>query len=197
LLGNTEPMSRATPSAPARGLLIFLATALVATAAALALGTAPATAAKPCWERVIDDWVDNGRFDGTYSAACIEQARRHLPEDVRAYSDIEEKLDGLRLLAARNGNGNGQGPKPTSPSTTPSENQPTSPDNPATQPDDTPTRNSGPIVEALNTDTNSADSIPLPLFLLAGLALLLMAAGATGIAHRKLQARRANVRRPS
>ncbi len=201
MLGNTEPMSRATPSPPARRLLIFLATAFVATSAALAVGTAPAAAAKPCWERLIDDWVDNGRFDGTYSAACIEQARNHLPEDIRAYSDIEEKIDNLRLLAARsntntngNGSGNRKGPTPSKPSTTPSDEQPTSQAEPNT---DNATRNSGPFVEALNPNTNSADSIPLPLILLAGLALLLMAAGATGIAHRKLQARRANVRRPS
>jgi hypothetical protein len=192
-------MSRATPLPPARRLLILFATAFVAMSAALSLGTAQAGAAKPCWERLIDDWVDNGRFDGTYSAACIEQARNHLPEDIRAYSDIEEKIDGLRLLAARSntndgdGNGSLKGPTPSKPSTTPTDDQPTQAEpNP-----DAGTRNSGPFVEALNPNTNSADSIPLPLILLAGLALLLMAAGATGIAHRKLQARRANVRRPS
>jgi hypothetical protein len=199
MLGKTEPMSRATLPPPSRRLLIFLATAFVAMSAALAVGTAPATAAKPCWERLIDDWVDNGRFDGTYSAACIEQARNHLPEDIRAYSDIEEKIDNLRLLAARsnsngNGTGNRKGATPSKPSATPTDEQPASPSDPSTE---APTRNSGPFVEALNPNTNSADSIPLPLILLAGLALLLMAAGATGIAHRKLQARRANVRRPS
>jgi hypothetical protein len=187
-------MSRATPPTPARRLLAVLALALVVTAGALALETAPAAAAKPCWERVIDDWVDNGRFDGIYSAACIEQARRHLPEDIRAYSDIEEKLDNLRLLASRSTPTRpGSGPS-TSPTTTSSDDNPSSTDEPTRT---APTRGQGPISEALNPNTTSADTIPLPLILLAGLALLLMTAGATGIAHRKLQARRANVRRPS
>jgi hypothetical protein len=193
MLGNTEPMSRATPSSPARRLLVILALALVVSAGALAVGTAPAAAAKPCWERVIDDWVDNGRFDGIYSAACVEQARRHLPEDIRAYSDIEEKLDNLRLLASR-GTPTRPGPTPSKPATTPSDDNPNPTEEPTTS---APSRGQGPISEALNPNTSSADTIPLPLILLAGLALLLMAAGATGIAHRKLQARRANVRRPS
>jgi hypothetical protein len=187
-------MSREILLPPARRLLIFLAMAAVATSAVLALGTAPAAAAKPCWERVIDDWVDNARFDGSYSAACIEQARRHIPEDVRAYSDIEEKLDAYRQLTSRKPSGGDQGPTTGNPTTAPSDEEPAPAGDPTTT---NTTRDSGPFVEVMNPNTTSADSIPLPLILLAGLALLLMAAGATGIAHRKLQARRANVRRPS
>ena len=54
------------------------ATLLAATGAALALATPAADAAKPCWERVLDDWVDNGRIDGVYSAGCLEAARKHV-----------------------------------------------------------------------------------------------------------------------
>ena len=146
---------------------------------------------------VIDDWADNGRFDGVYSAKCIEQARKHLPEDVRAYSDIEEKLDALRQVAGRSlQNVSSSSDKSDPPAPPPVvRNQSGEPHPQATQ--SHPPRDPGPIVEALNKDTTSAESIPLPLILLAGLALLLMAAGASGIVHRKLQSRRASVRRPS
>jgi hypothetical protein len=181
---------------PSRRLAYLLAALALACAAAVALSAPPAAeAAKPCWKRLIDDWVDNGRFDGTYSASCIEQARKHLPEDIRAYSDIEEKMNGIRQLALRKQSGESKpgGGGTTRPATQPVRSVTGEPQPQASHPPPDP----GPISEALNSDTTTADSIPLPLILLAGLALLLMAAGATGIAARKVQARRASVRRPS
>ena len=187
----------APPSRKFAYLLIVLALACAAVASLSAPPAAEAAKSKPCWKRLIDDWVDNGRFDHFYSAACIDQARKHLPEDIRAYSDIEEKISAMRQQAARStqsvSNPSGKSDPPST-SEPPVRSQTGEP-----QPQATPSqpRDPGPISEALNKDTTSADSVPLPLILLAGLALLLMAAGATGLAHRKLQARRANVRRPS
>ena len=178
--------------------MAYLFGVLAVLCAAIAGLSAPpaAEAAKPCWKRVIDDWVDNGRFDGVYPAKCIEQARKHLPEDVRAYSDIEEKLDAIRQVAGRSvqnvSSSNDKSDPPAPPAVRSQTGEPT----PQAARSHAP-RDPGPIVEALNKDTTNAESIPLPLILLAGLALLLMAAGASGIAHRKLQARRASVRRPS
>jgi hypothetical protein len=172
-------MSRATAFSPARTLAL-LAALLLTAAAFLVLGASPAQAAKPCWERVLDDWADNGRIDGVYSARCIEQARDHLPEDVRAYSDIEDKLDAELQEAGRTaqgGSGSGSGggtnrrvigePEP-----------------------DTGPKDEGPIASVLGSGNTDADSIPLPLIILAALALLLMAAGASGLVARKLKARR-------
>jgi hypothetical protein len=183
----------ASPGRKSAYLLIVLALACAAVAALSAPSTAEAAQAKPCWKRLIDDWVDNGRFDHFYSASCIADARQHLPEDIRAYSDIEEKMDAMRQEAVRRV----QNVKPPSKnlSKPPVRNQTGEPQPQAAPSDVSP--DPGPIVQALNKDTTNADSIPLPLILLAGLALLLMAAGASGIIHRKLQARRASVRRPS
>jgi hypothetical protein len=178
-------MSRATLPGPARTLAALAAMLLFATAGVLALGTAPAAAAKPCWERLIDDWILDGRIDGTYSRKCIEDARKHLPEDVRAYSDIEEKLDGELQDVSRSVQGGGSGDDPPTgraPRNDEGEPQP----RPGPGP-----RDEGPIQSVLGSGTNDADSIPLPLIILAALALLLMAAGAAGLAARKLQARRA------
>jgi hypothetical protein len=183
-------MSRTTTAAaPARTLAIFAAALVAATAMLLTLGTGPAQAAKPCWERVIDDWIDNGRIDGVYSARCIEEARKNLPEDVRAYSDIEEKLDAELQEAGRSpqggsgGSGSGGG----------SENPSDSPNEPVVgEPEpDTGPKDEGPIQSVLGSGNTDASSIPLPLIILAVLALLLLTAGGAGLIARKVQARRA------
>jgi hypothetical protein len=183
-------MSRATVAPPARSLTALAALVLVAIGAVLAVGTTPAQAAKPCWERVIDDWVDNGRIDGVYSARCIAAAREHVPEDIRTYTDIIDKLDAYRQAIVRtpqstggSGSGSSSNNKVKPSSTTPEP-----------EPDVGPEKDEGPISSALGYKTDDASSIPLPLIILAGLALLLMAAGGAGFAHRKLQARRVSSR---
>jgi hypothetical protein len=177
-------MSRATPLSPARTFALLAATLLTAMGF-LVLSATPAQAAKPCWERVIDDWLDNGRIDGVYSASCIEKAREELPEDIRAYSDIEEKLDAELQDAGRSAQGgsgsggSGGGGGGTNPRVV-GEPEP-----------DTGPKDEGPIQSVLGSGNTDASSIPLPLIILAALALLLMAAGASGLVARKLKARRA------
>jgi hypothetical protein len=179
-------MSRATPLSPARTFALFAAILLTAVGL-LAVGASPAQAAKPCWERVIDDWLDNGRIDGVYSARCIEQAREELPEDIRAYSDIEEKLDAElqdtgRSAQGGSGSGSGSGGSGGGGGTNPrviGEPEP-----------DTGPKDESPIQSVLGSGNTDASSIPLPLIILAALALMLMAAGASGLVARKLKARR-------
>lgn len=178
-------MSHATTLSPAR-VLALIAALVAATGVLLATGASPAAAAKPCWERVIDDWLDNGRIDGVYSARCIEEARKQLPEDIRAYSDIEEKLDAELQESGRSpqggtggsGGGGGSGTGNTNRRVI-GEPEP-----------DTGPRDEGPIQSVLGSGNTDASSIPLPLIILAVLALLLMAAGASGFVARKLKARR-------
>lgn len=175
-------MSRATSFPPARAIAILAVALLAATAVSLSLGTRQAAAAKPCWERVIDDWLDNGRIDGVYSARCIQDARKHLPEDVRAYSDIEEKLD-AELQDGRTAQGGGSGGGSDGTNTNRRVfGEP--------EPDTGPRRDEGPIQSVLGKTQTDATSIPLPLIILAALALLLMSAGAAGLVARKLKARR-------
>jgi polyhydroxyalkanoate synthesis regulator phasin len=181
-------MSRATRPGPARICGLLAATMLMAMGALAAIGTAPAEAAKPCWERLMDDWIADGRIDGTYSRKCMEEARKNLPEDVRAYSDIEEKIDSAIQNVSRSvqGGGGGSGADPPT-SGTPRNDE----GEPQPRPTGTGPRNESPIQSVLAKGTTDADSIPLPLIVLAALALLLMAAGAAGLVARKLQARRA------
>jgi len=73
-------------------LAAFGAALLFAAFAILSFGPSPASAAKPCWELVMDDWADNASIDRPYSVNCLQQALDHAPEDIRAYSDIEDQI---------------------------------------------------------------------------------------------------------
>jgi hypothetical protein len=176
-------MSRAALSSPTHKPALLVAAIVLLTAVA-ALAVAPAQAAKkPCWEQVIDDWLDNGRIDGVYSTRCLEDARRHLPEDIRAYSDIEEKIDAVIQDNTRTPQGRGGGVTPRRPNVSLAEGADIARN--AGSDDD----GGGPLSDALNPTPTSADTIPLPLIILAAFALLLLAAGAAGFAQRKLKAR--------
>ena len=167
---------------PARAFALFAVTMVVAAGAVLALGAPPAQAAKPCWKRVLDDWNDNGRVDGVYSSRCLQQAVDHLPEDIRIYS--KETIKNARHVQSR-GRGVGVGRRAGSTSGGRRVTTPVKEVEPRTGP-----RDEGPIQSVLGYRASDADSIPIPLIVLAGLALLLMAAGGAGFAARKLQARR-------
>jgi hypothetical protein len=164
--------------------LVLAATLFVAVAWFAVVSPSANAAKKPCWERVIDDWVDNGTFDGAYPSACLQAALKHVPEDIRAYSDFEERLKQARQEAFRARLLQGT-------SYTDSEQtSPTRPQIKQAEPNVKRAEDDGPIPQVLRKGTNDASSVPLPLIILAALALLLMTAGAAGFAHRKLRARK-------
>ena len=157
----------------------------------------PAAGAPACAKRVIDDWYDNGRVDGTYPVHCYDDAIDALPRDVRDYSSAKDDIQ--RALQARLRN------EPSPPATSdPSPEQPEPEEEDentvGTPPGDddggdgTVTHQGqeggGPEALGSEVDTAASDSVPVPLLVLAGLALLLVAAGSAGYLVRRLQARR-------
>lgn len=173
-------------AAPIR--LLAIAVALTGVLALSAPGTA--MAAKPCWKQIVEDWYPDERIDGSYSQACYREADKNIPQDLRDYSDLpaeiararlrdvrdersgeaERSLQGAGPLESRNDGGDGDGGKSSG----------------------------GAIGSALDAlGPESADSAPIPLLVLAGLALLLVAAGAAGLLSRKLAARRAQAGPPA
>jgi hypothetical protein len=172
-----------------RSVPIVLCAALAACIAVLGVAAPPASGATPCWRRLIDDWYD-GRIDKTYSAACYREAQKHIPTDASTYSSLPDDLD--RALATLIGGGG-----------------PVDPDTPvpaggngrhAAAPTTATTGSSQEQALANGDDKRSpldklapanADSIPIPLLVLAGLALLLLAAAAASYGARWVQGRRA------
>jgi hypothetical protein len=152
------------------GLASLLALVVLA-----ALATAPTAAAeksKTCAEQIVADWYGDSRVDGIYPKQCYQQAIKSLPIDVIDYTNAKDDI--LRALAyARRGQpdpGPTGGPRPTT----------TSEGDPGDE-----TTASGTV------DTSGPSALPIPLLVLGGLALLLLAAGAAGYLNRRAQARRA------
>jgi hypothetical protein len=147
----------------------------------LFVSAGPASAAAPCWKTLINDWYD-GRIDNIYPVACYQQALKHLPEDVQTYSSARDDIRAAlasRLTPKRKGvlptvaPGKG-GSGPSSGSGTKGRDG-----------------GGGPVQEvAKKLGPKDATSFPIPLIVLAGIAGLLLAAGAAGFATRRIQARR-------
>jgi hypothetical protein len=146
-----------------------------------------AAAAKPCWERVIDDWLANGTITGTYKVSCYQQALKHVPEDLRDYSNITDAINAAMLATLRGTPGNGSGSG--SGSGTGSGSDPGNPSVGSSNAEKnrrlqaTPERSY--YRRAIdNLGTTSADSLPIPLLVLAGLGTLLLVSAA-GLAGAK------------
>jgi len=160
----------------------------------LAAGAGTATAApaasfqatSTCWQQVINDWLDNNQVDRTYAIPCYTQAIQHLNQfpDVKGYSSAVDDIHNALLAAIRQDRGGGGtsgglgGPGGSSGGS--------SGGGPNTGPGD-----GGPLGTGIQKlGPTNAQSIPLPLLVLGGLAvLLLLSAGGTWLA-RRIQARR-------
>jgi hypothetical protein len=170
-----------------------------------------AAAAAPCWKALLNDWYD-GRIDNTYPIHCYRDALHHLPKDVDEYSsareDITRALQSAKVTLkherksvtpmtpvppeTRGPKGSG-GPRTTRTTTTaPATTTAPTTTTPAPAPKPTPGRQSGKgltkVVDRLNP--SNPDSLPLPLLVLGGLALLLVAAGGAGLLAKHLQGRK-------
>jgi hypothetical protein len=170
--------------------------ALLALVAAALLATAPAASAKAktCGEKVVDDWYGDGRVDEVFPAHCYLDAIRSLPVDVKDYSNAEEDIRRALAYARQHKTDPGPtgGPAPTDTGSGPIAEPPTTtvdgPEDPTVPTDTTP-----PGSDTLATpgvDTSGPSSVPIPLLVLGGLALLLLAAGGAGYLSRRAQARR-------
>ena len=159
-------------------------------AAALVTPSSASAAGKPCWELVIDDWLDNGTINGQYKPACYQQALKHVPEDLRDYSNITDAIQAA-LNASLRGGGTGTG---TGTGTGNGDGSGNGSGN--GNPDAGPNRQTQGVpaqsyyTKGINKlGTTKASSIPIPLLVLAALgALLLVSAGGLA-AHKRLKAR--------
>jgi hypothetical protein len=188
---NTDTLRILTPR-PHRGRQAAFVLVLLGALVALLAVAGPAGAAQSCGRKVIDDWYDDGRVDGTYPLHCYDDAIEILPRDVVDYSSAKEDIQRALQSALR------KTPAPPATSdptpgdepaeTTETQERPTkttsqTETNPESDPKDENTPEAGPTVG----DEESASSVPIPLLILAGLALLLIAGGSAGYLVRRFR----------
>jgi hypothetical protein len=194
---------------PCLGLaLLVFALALVVAVPATAAHAAGADGV-PCWKRLLNDWYD-GRIDNVYPIHCYQDTLKHLPADISVYSsareDIQRALQSARanLLKGQQSAGpNALVPAETTTQTTTqtTTNGQTTTSATGSTPGGTdaggggttsPGRKPPPGLPGVAQQLNSSSpsSIPVPLLVLGGLALALVAAGAIGLVVKRSQGRR-------
>jgi cobalamin biosynthesis Mg chelatase CobN len=178
----------------------------------------PAAAATPCWKTLLNDWYD-GRIDNVYPVHCYQDTLKHLPPDVSVYSsardDILRALQSAKDKLEKKETVTPNTPVPAQATTTSPEQSgttttaaasggksgsggnggtgaPKSPDagggtstagSPGRQTD----KGLSGVAQQLNT--SSPSSVPVPLIVLGGLAVLLVAAGAAGLIAKRMHSR--------
>src|SRR2546423_8573738 len=155
----------------------------VAAAAAATFGVGTAQASK-CSDALIHDWYVDGRIDNTYQVHCYREALRDIPEDQLVYGTLRDDLTRAlqnvirdhnghvtraTLVPGTTGGGNGPGTGATGG-----------------------THDKG-IFHwlASKVGPSTANSVPVPLLVLGGLALALIAAAGVSFFARRYQARKA------
>jgi hypothetical protein len=172
-----------------RTFLVLLPLVLSAVAALSFAGSASAGMATKCGQQVLTDWYDNGRIDKLYPLNCYEEAIDEIPSDIGPYVDAEDVItralqgamsgklgnggcdpsaDGSADDCAKTGGGNGGSGGGAS--------------------GGGPGDGSGGGEVAPEVNTSSPSSVPIPLLVLGGMSMLLLAAGALGYVSRRRQA---------
>ncbi|MDQ3669948.1 MAG: hypothetical protein M3377_06675 [Actinomycetota bacterium] len=169
----------------------------------------------PCWQDVVEDWYDNSRVDGRYEIHCYREALANLPEDMRSYSSapddinraLQEALRDQARSSASSGSssdedgndsqatgagGSGTPPADTSEPAKDDSAKPAKDDSapPASSQEFASAQSDGVARDALEyIGPSDARSVPIPLIVLAAMAMLLMLAGGAGLLVRRRQVR--------
>lgn len=135
--------------------------ALVATLVAALVASSGVSAAPPCAQAILADWLDDSRIDRVYALPCYEAAIDAIPDDLRDYSDAADVI--ARAFQDRSGRRlerGLQGPVPATPGVVP------------------------PV------DTSSSSSVPVPILVLGAMSLTLLGAGGFGYVARRRREQR-------
>lgn len=171
--------------------LILLALAVAIGAALGVAQPAQARSMSTCSKALIHDWYVDGRVDKTYPVHCYREALKQIPEDQVIYGTLREDLTRALQATIRQHGGKVSGDTPVAPPGGPGGggggNGPDGGNGPSG------TAPTGGVFHwlAQKLGPSTADSIPIPLLILGGLAFALMAAAGVSLLARRMQARRA------
>ena len=161
---------------------------LVVTLLAVALPATGSAATSPCRNKIFNDWYPDGKIASTYPVSCYRDALKHMPPDAAVYSSLGDDVRAAMRAAIRRANGRpaplevGHGSKAIGAGNVEaaltSINKPHDP-----APGTVTVASGGPVAAAGSSGT------PLPVLVLGGLALALVAAGAVGVGVRHVRSR--------
>jgi LPXTG-motif cell wall-anchored protein len=140
-------------------------TPLIRTAAVLATlvvafaTSSTAGAAPPCSKAILDDWLDNSRIDRIYDLPCYEAAIDAIPSDLLDYTDAADVI----ARAFQNVSGKRLERQLEGPSRI----------------------ESPPPGVVPPVDSSASTAFPLPLLVLGGMSMVLLAAGGAGYVSRR------------
>jgi hypothetical protein len=165
---------------------LILVAGLLAIAAALGVAQpAQARLTSSCSAALVHDWYVDGRVDKTYPVHCYREALKQIPEDQLIYGTLRDDLRRALQSVIRDHNGHVSANTPVPPAGggPPSGGPPSGGGG----------GGGGGIFHwvAKELGPSTADSIPIPLLVLGGLALALIAAAGISLLARRMQARRA------
>ena len=160
--------------------------ALSLLAAAAILSPTAMAKQKPCYQQVIDDWFDDGRVNKIYPLPCYPEAIKNLPPDVLIYGNAEDEI-GRAWAYAKQGKPDPGGGSPTPAQTDTTGTGSTKTDTTKTDTTKTDTAATDSTeTDTIATDTSGPSSVPTPLLVLGGLAVVLLAAGSAGYLRRRM-----------
>jgi hypothetical protein len=175
--------------------LLALATALALLVSVPAASAAPAASQKAtpkCWLQVVNDWLAHGTVTQYYAIPCYTQAIQHLSEypDIKQYSTAIDDIHRALLVAIHEehgGPGSGSGGGPGS-----SGGGGAIGGSGGSGSGGSGTGGHRGLISRIAHDIGpgNAQSIPLPLLVLGGLAALLLLTAAATWVMRRMQARR-------
>ncbi|MFL5950151.1 MAG: hypothetical protein ACJ74M_00950 [Gaiellaceae bacterium] len=162
-------------------ILVLTAAAAVAT---LGVSTAQASA---CSSALIRDWYVDGRIDNTYPVHCYREALKDIPEDQIVYGTLREDLTRALQDVIRNHHGH-----VTAATLVPGDGGDDGPGSSGSGGGSSGGKHDEGFFHwlASKIGPSTANSVPVPLLVLGGLALALMAAAAISFGARRYQARK-------
>jgi hypothetical protein len=153
----------------------------------------PATAAAkvPCRNQVFNDWEHDGQISSKYPVACYRDALRHVPTTEQIYTSLEDDIRAAMQGAIARLHGKKVAAQighkfPPAAAADPGpvlvdQQHPRDEQPDASQPTTTTTTAASPLAAS----AASGGGVPVPLLVLGGVALLLVASGAVGLAVRR------------
>src|SRR5581483_3142004 len=193
--GDRMLRTRSTRKTGLAAAVAVSALALLAVGASAASAAPAATqqATNTCWKTVVNDWLNNQpNLKGSYPIPCYTQAIQHLSDypDIKQYSSAIDDIHRALLAAIHDQHDQG-GPNNSGGPGTPLGPGGGSGGGNSTGGGTSSGGNKGLIRRiAADIGPSNAQSVPLPLLVLGGLALLLFLTAAATWLTRRLQARR-------